>query len=399
MKAAPILANDMQRVSSLYDYNLLDSLPEEEYDNITRIASEICHMPISLITLLDTDRQYFKSQVGIEGSETSRDVSFCGHAIEHPNEMMIVNDSSKDDRFSDNPFVTGAPNVGFYAGVPLVNEAGYALGTLCVLDSKPNDLTEAQKLTLQALARQVVAYFELRKKNIELNMQKEELKVLNQSLERFAYVAAHDLKSPCNNLSQLAELLKSNYGAQLDEEGNWMLDAVSSASATLGGLIDGILQHTRTVNDINITKDKITFGELAKELKQIVNTPRNFSFNYNNAGLELYVPKTSLQQILLNLCVNAIKYNDKAEGEVTISATEEEDHYTFTVADNGPGIPQGQHERIFELFATLGNDYEGNKGHGIGLSTVKRLVEKSGGAIGIASEQGKGSTFSFTIKK
>ena len=399
MKAAPILANDTQRVSSLYDYNLLDSLPEEEYDNITRIASEICHMPISLITLLDTDRQYFMSKVGMEDKQTPRDISFCGHAIERPDEIMIVKDSSKDERFYDNPLVTGTPNVGFYAGVPLVNEEGYALGTLCVLDNKPNDLTEAQKQTLQALARQVVAYFELRKKNIELNMQKEELKVLNQSLERFAYVAAHDLKSPCNNLSQLADMLKSNYGAKLDEEGKWMLDAVSSASATLGRLIDGILQHTRSINDTDITKDKITFGALAGELKQIINMPRNFSFQYNNAGLELYVPKTALQQILLNLCVNAIKYNDKAQGELTLSAADEESHYRFTVSDNGPGIAEAQHEKIFELFATLGNDREGNRGHGIGLSTVKRLVEKSGGAISITSEQGKGSSFSFTIKK
>ncbi|RYE25145.1 MAG: GAF domain-containing sensor histidine kinase [Sphingobacteriales bacterium] len=399
MIAAPLLPNDAARVASLYDYNLLDSLPEEEYDNITRIASEICHMPISLITLLDTNRQYFKSKTGIDGTETTREVSFCGHAIANPNEVMIVPDSSKDERFYDNPFVTGAPHVGFYAGVPLVNEDGYALGTLCVLDNKPNELTEAQKQTLQALAKQVVAYFELRKKNIELNMQKEELKVLNQSLERFAYVAAHDLKSPCNNLMQLADLLKSNYGAQLDEEGNWMLDAVGSASATLGGLIDGILQHTRSINEINVDKDQTTFGQLAGEVEQIINVPPTFTFTYTNADMELFVPKSALQQILLNLCVNAIKYNDKESGELTMAAAQEDGHYKFTVSDNGPGIPEVQHEKIFELFATLGSDYEGNKGHGIGLSTVKRLVEKHGGAISIHSEPGKGSTFEFTMKK
>ncbi len=399
MKAAPIPANESQRLASLYDYNLLDSLPEEEYDNITRIASEICHVPMSLITLLDADRQYFKSKIGIEGTGTDRDSSFCGHAILHPNDMFIVADPSKDERFHDNPYVTGAPYVGFYAGVPLVNEDGYALGTLCVLDNKPKELTKEQKETLQALAKQVVAYFELRKKNIELNMQKEELKVLNQSLERFAYVAAHDLKSPCNNLVQLSELLKSNYGAQLDEDGNWMLDAVASASATLGGLIDGILKHTRSINETDISKDKTTFGELAADLKNIINTPRHFQFFINNAETELFVPKTAVQQILLNLVVNAIKYNDKDRGEVTVGVADVGDHYEFTVADNGPGIPEDQHEKVFELFATLGNDSEGNRGHGIGLSTVKRLVEKSSGAIHITSEHGKGSRFTFTIKK
>jgi signal transduction histidine kinase len=399
MKVAPIPPNEAERLSSLYEYNLLDTLPEEEYDNITRIASEICNVPISLITLLDTDRQYFKSVKGMNDKQTSREVSFCSHAILSPNEMLIVPDSSQDDRFHDNPLVTCEPHVAFYAGVPLVNESGHAMGTLCVLDRKPRELTNEQKETLRALASQIVTYFELRKKNFQLDKQKAELELLNKELERFAYVAAHDLKSPCNNLKMIADLLKTMYADKLDADGEFMLNALGEASGTLSGLIDGILLHTKAVNSAQQQKQYIRFGDLMEEMRLILDLPKDFSFTYDNADLQLYVPKPVLQQVLLNLCTNAIKYNDKAQGTIHVSVEDKGEEYIFSVADNGKGIPASQQEQVFELFTILGTDNKGQKGNGIGLSTVKRLIEKYGGTISLSSEEGKGTTFYFSIDK
>ncbi len=163
MKSAPVPADELARLEALTGYNLLDSSPEDIYDDITQLASEICRTPISLISLVDENRQWFKSRQRLASDETEREYSFCAHAILNPSEIFIVPDAREDDRFSDNPLTTGQPRIVFYAGVPLVNPEGYPLGTLCVIDNRPRTLTENQLLSLQALARLVNTHFELRK--------------------------------------------------------------------------------------------------------------------------------------------------------------------------------------------------------------------------------------------
>lgn len=168
MKPAPIPVDELARLEALTSYNLLDTLPEDIYDDVTQLASEICRTPIALISLVDEHRQWFKSKHRLLPEETAREHSFCAHAILNPVEIFIVPDAREDERFSDNPLTTGPPKVVFYAGVPLVNPEGYPLGTLCVIDSRPRTLTENQLLSLRALARLVNTYFELRKTKKEL---------------------------------------------------------------------------------------------------------------------------------------------------------------------------------------------------------------------------------------
>jgi GAF domain-containing protein len=160
--------DEQKRLVALEEYGIMDSLPEEEYDNITSLASRICSTPISLITLLDDRRQWFKSATGLEIKETPIEYAFCSHAIQHPSEIMVVPDSRKDERFANNPYVTGEPHIVFYAGMPLVDEAGQALGTLCVLDVQENTLTPFQLTALKQLAKQVVSLMTLRKHNKQL---------------------------------------------------------------------------------------------------------------------------------------------------------------------------------------------------------------------------------------
>ena len=171
----PLPANEMLRLQALYDLSILDSPREKNFDDITAIASMICDVPMSIISLVDAERQWFKSSVGLEGTETARDVAFCAHAILQPQQMTIVPDALLDKRFVDNPLVTGDPYIRFYAGAPLVTEDGAALGTLCVADYKPRDITPEQQQALMALARQVMQLFHLRSANHLLQRNAENL--------------------------------------------------------------------------------------------------------------------------------------------------------------------------------------------------------------------------------
>lgn len=204
MKKAPIPANEQERLQALLDYQILDTPTESDFDDITQIASEICQTPISLVSLIDGSRQWFKAHHGLDATETPRDVSFCGHAIMQP-EVFVVEDSAQDPRFADNPLFTGEPHVQFYAGAPLITSSGHAVGTLCVIDSKPRKLTASQIKTLQALSRQVVGQFELRKvirdlnENLyEMNSAKENLanEIKEKILNTFAKEMSHEINNP-----------------------------------------------------------------------------------------------------------------------------------------------------------------------------------------------------------
>jgi adenylate cyclase len=164
--------DEADRLSALHQYDILDTLPEKVFDDLTALAAYICGSLISLLSLTDEHRQWFKSTVGLATTETPRNIAFCSHAILQPNQLMIVPDTLQDDRFATNPLVKADPNIRFYAGAPLVTPDGYPLGTLCVLDRAPRELTPEQQQALQALGRQAVAQMELRLNVRRLERQK-----------------------------------------------------------------------------------------------------------------------------------------------------------------------------------------------------------------------------------
>ena len=179
---APIPPTEKKRLKVLWQYDVLDTVPEEVFDDLTELAARICEAPIALISLVDESRQWFKAKVGISLSETPRDVSFCAYAITQPG-LFIVPDATQDERFAKNPLVLSDPKIRFYAGAPLITPDGHALGTLCVIDKVPRQLRPDQKQALLILARHVVSQLELRRRSKELAGARKETENLKTSLE------------------------------------------------------------------------------------------------------------------------------------------------------------------------------------------------------------------------
>jgi len=180
---APVPQNEARRLKVLWQYEVLDTVPEEVFDNLAELAGAICEAPIALISLVDENRQWFKARIGTDMRETTRDISFCAHAILQPG-LFIVSDAAKDERFQNNPLVTGPSHIRFYAGAPLISPDGHALGTLCVLDKVPRELKPDQLKALRLLARLTVSQLELRQHSRELANAREDTLFLKQELEQ-----------------------------------------------------------------------------------------------------------------------------------------------------------------------------------------------------------------------
>lgn len=400
MEKPIIPANEVERLHALESYSVLDTLPEESYNDLTKIASIICNTPIALVTLIDENRQFFKSRHGIEATETPREVSFCGHAINMPSELMLVEDARLDERFSDNPFVTGDLQVVFYAGMPLVTNDGFALGTLCVIDHQPKELTQDQQSALKSLANQVVQLLELRKKNNLLLQTQQKLLSAAKEMEVFAYTASHDLKEPLRMVKSFMNLLEKKYADNLDDTAKKYIHYAVDGTERMELLIGDLLEYARAGNGNNEIKGT-AINEIVEEIKKLyglVIQEKNVSIALTGLS-EIELNHTSTRQVLQNLIGNAIKYQSPGvQPLIVVNLADQSSHWLITVSDNGIGIAIENLENIFTPFKRLnsGKDYAGT---GIGLAICKKIVEKHGGKIWVESKPGVGSTFYFTLKK
>ena len=201
MKSAPLPRNEKERVQELLSYDVLDTDEEQLFNELTLLASQICDTPIALISLVDPNRQWFKSRIGLDASETSREIAFCSHAILQE-EVFEVQNALEDNRFHDNPLVTGPPDIRFYAGAPLITPSGYAIGTLCAIDTKPKALSEEQKASLKTLGKSVIAHLELKRKNKELER-------TSQFKSDFLSYVSHEIRTPLNAINTFSHLLEA----------------------------------------------------------------------------------------------------------------------------------------------------------------------------------------------
>lgn len=249
MIIAELPLDENERLKDLYSYDILNSASESDFDDLVELASQICECPVSLITLLDKDLQWFKSKKGIDGTSTSRDAAFCSHAILQ-DEVMVVENALQDERFFDNPFVVNDPNIRFYAGAPIVSPGGQKLGTICTLDHKPRTLAPEQKRALMLLSNQVTRLLEIRRKNIQIRERAKEIITLKSSAIK---TFLHD-----------TETLKEKIAVELHED-----FAQSIASCVM------LLKHAEENPAVQLENIKAVREQLSDTLRNI----RSLSYN------------------------------------------------------------------------------------------------------------------------
>ena len=397
MKVAALPVNERERLKTLNDYYILETLPDSVFDDVAKVAAGICNNDCTVCCLADVVRQWVMVKDPLISAELVHDLLFFDNATNDG--VYIIPDTLDNERLATSVHVVGQPNIRFCARVPLCGADGKSIGCICLFSTQPCNLSKHQIEALQALTNQVYCQLELRKKINDLKQTQAEQKSAYADLEKFSFVASHDLRSPLNNIISLTTLLKEDFANQLDEEGKEYIDFLNNAANQLADLVTGILEYSRSSQMLVDNKENFNLPELIKEVINLLNAPGNIKITYSENDCIINTSRIAMKQILLNLCDNAIKHNDKDKGTIDITIDDGKYFYTFEVADNGPGIEQADQRRIFELFERVKRKSKENDGIGVGLSIVKRLVEKLGGSIKVISEVGMGTAFVFTIEK
>lgn len=394
--AAPTPSNEVKRLRALAEYDVLDTSPEAAYDDLTALAAQICDVPISLLTLVDSDRQWFKSRIGLERAETPRDHSFCAWAVSD-GMPLEVEDALTDERFAANPLVTGDPNIRFYAGAPLVTEEGLALGTLCVIDRQPRRLTEAQASALQSLARAAMAQLDLRRQN-------DQLRALDRMKEEFVAVVSHELRTPLASVVGYLEELRNEANGPLNDTQLRFLDVVDRNADRLLSLVNDLLflaqleagsagLSIETVDLAAIAAEAVDSCRLAaaeKGVEIVFDAP---------AAVELRGDGRRLSQVADNLLSNAVKFTP-AGGTVVVRLVAGDPTVTLSVSDTGVGIAADELAHLFgRFYRTRAAASAAIPGTGLGLAITRGIVEAHGGTIGVESASGEGTTFTVSIPR
>lgn len=390
---APLPYNEVDRIAALYELNVLDSEPEKDFDDIVALASSVCGVPMSLVSLIDTDRQWFKARVGTDLLETDRDLSFCAHAI-LGKDLLVVPDARQDARFNDNPMVTSAGGVRFYAGAPLITTDGFGLGALCVVDSEPRRLDVEQLQALRALARQVTSQLELRRYAVALANTTARLQELERRKDDLAALVGGELKAPLRLMDAYLEGL-GRTGVH-DRE---MADLVGRASAAhVRGLRD-LLDHLLSLADAGLGGDSLHMRQidLTRLTQRAVEAVRPIAATkqiwiLNQAGgpaLPIVADPVRLEQVLMHLLFAAVKYTPPG-GRVRVG----------TEVESGPSVilddmdmPDGMRPDLFpHLYYGAIAHPSTVPGPDRGLAVAKRILDAHHATVALSDRPGDGTS-------
>lgn len=403
MLEAPPADDEILRLAELSACGVLDTPPEPEFDELARLAAQLCGTPIALVSLVTRTRQWFKARVGLEVGETERRVAFCAHAILRPLELLVVPDAQQDGRFADNPLVVGPPWIRFYAGAPLCTESGRALGTLCVIDRIPRQLSARQRQDLDALARQAVTQLEFRRRGLELARAHRRLEEQARARANLLAGMSHEIRSPLTLVSGFAELLSER--TDLTPEAQEHVRAVAEAGKHLSRLADDILDLAKLeAGQLTVRPSAVNLTDLLREVSERCGAKARAK------GLELrleldarvqpalLVDGQRLRQVLLELLCNAIRHTDTGRIELVLTqlaADPDGESVLIEVRDTGSGMTPEVQAQLFQSYGRAGAGPGADEhGTGLGLLICQRLALLLGGELGLDySLPGVGSSF------
>jgi len=405
MEIAPLPANEAERLAALRRYAVLDSGPEDAFDELTQLASTLCSTPIALVSLVDENRQWFKSRVGLDAPQTHRDLAFCSHAILQ-DDIFEVRDATRDPRFADNPLVLADPSIRFYAGAPLVTPTGHSLGTLCVIDRVPRRLDDTQRAALRVLGHQVITQLELRQRvrelatlSLDLGVARDRALAGVRAKDVFLANMSHELRTPLNAILGLSELMLEQQ-AQDSGQGD-DVRTIHRAGRHLLEVVEDILGFAQLELDRpQLRPRELDLAELLAEIEAAVRV----QLRGRDVALRFEYPRpapahsdaTKIRQIVFNLVGNALKFTER--GGVTVTLTATGDGYLLGVRDTGIGIAAEKLPLLFREFSQVHDagvtDYRGT---GLGLAISRRYARLLGGDIEVESEPGAGSLFTLRL--
>lgn len=396
MISAPLPDNEEERQRWLDELQILDTLEEQVYDDLTFIAAQICQTPIALVSLIDHDRQWFKSHHGLDARETPREFAFCAHAILN-DQPLIVEDALKDERFHDNPLVTSGPNVKFYAGAPLILRDNIRVGTLCVIDDHARPLSEMQRQALEALARQVVSQLELR-------LQLQALTRLDHAKDEFISMVNHELRTPLTSINGALSLVLHQVTGELSPQASQLIEVAYRNGERLLNIVNDILDIAKLeAGKMEMHMDSV---ELVPFLQKAIELNRPYCKGCN-CKIELRVidgdhvsimgNENRLLQVMSNLISNAAKFTHEND-TIEVFLGQKGNQVQIGITDHGPGIPKKNQKDLFTKFKQLGKGSNTKMpGTGLGLNICKLIVEQHGGTITCESIPGDHTTFLFTL--
>ncbi len=401
MMIAPIPANESARLDRLRLYDILDTPPEEAFDRIARLASALMGTPIALVSLVDEGRQWFKARVGLEATETSRDIAFCAHAILE-NDVYVVNDASKHENFLDNPLVTAGPKIRFYAGAPITTSDGLSIGTICAIDSKPRQPTPSQLRLLKDLSALAVNELELRAAGREALLEIAERRQIDQFKTSFISTVSHEIRTPLTSIMGGLGLVNSGVLGDVSTDIGDVLNIAERNSTLLLRLINDLLDsakldagqmefHMSSVDLCEVANEAIeNLRDYCREKQVVIECPCR-------SKVTVHADKSRLAQVMNNLISNAVKFSP-VSGQVEVDILANFETATVSVRDSGGGIPEAIRGRMFQKFVQgHGAGKSSVEGTGLGLNIAKAIVEHHGGRIGFETKTGVGTRFYFEL--
>ena len=395
----PTPENEAQRLAALRRYAVLDTQPEPAFDEIVWLAAYICGTPISFISLVDAHRQWFKAKIGLNVSETSRATSFCAHAI-IGGDLLVVPDTLQDPRFADNPYVLAADShVRFYAGVPLVTDDGYALGTLCVIDRVVRELSAEQSEALRALGRQAVAQFDLRRRVDELQNAYLYLQELERLKSQFVAMVSHEMRTPLTSISGGLQLVLADPVLVLEQDYRQLLSNAQGSADRLVRLTSDILDLSKIEAGkfglLLRTSEILPIVRAACSAVDLPGVDGRIVVRMSEGLPSIQADPDRLVQALVNLLGNAVKFSP-ASTTVALSVVARQKRVEIAVSDEGPGMTAADLAQLFTPFQQL----EGGRkagGTGLGLTICKAIVEQHGGSLLVDSTPGRGTTITVVL--